>query len=71
MDWTVKDFAHANHNPVFVVNGRPGTGVRLEIDPKLDSLRSMPQAAEIPMGSRFRIVGGYIAEAGLRRYASR
>jgi hypothetical protein len=25
MDWTVKDFAHANHNPVLVVNGRPGT----------------------------------------------
>lgn len=25
MDWTVKDFAHANHNPVLVVNGQPGT----------------------------------------------
>ncbi len=25
MDWTVKDFAHANHNPLVVVNGRPGT----------------------------------------------
>lgn len=25
MDWTVKDFAHANHNPVLVVNGQAGT----------------------------------------------
>jgi len=25
MDWTVQDFAHANHNPRLVVNGRPGT----------------------------------------------
>lgn len=25
MDWTVEDFAHANHNPLLVVNGQPGT----------------------------------------------
>ncbi len=25
MDWTVNDFAHANHNPTLVVNGQPGT----------------------------------------------
>jgi Protein of unknown function (DUF1593) len=25
MDWTVKDFAHANHNPELVVNGLAGT----------------------------------------------
>ena len=25
MDWTVADFAHANHNPDLVVNGQPGT----------------------------------------------
>ena len=25
MDWTIKDFAHANHNPAVVVNGKPGT----------------------------------------------
>lgn len=25
MDWTVKDFAHANHNPRVEVNGQPGT----------------------------------------------
>ncbi len=27
MDWTIKDYAHANHNPDLVVNGQPGTGV--------------------------------------------
>ncbi len=26
MDWTIKDFSHANHAPVLVVNGQPGTG---------------------------------------------
>jgi hypothetical protein len=25
MDWTIKDFAHANHNPELVVNGQPGS----------------------------------------------
>jgi len=25
MDWTVKDYAHANHNPIVVVNGQTGT----------------------------------------------
>ncbi|HUB52897.1 MAG TPA: nucleoside hydrolase-like domain-containing protein [Terracidiphilus sp.] len=33
MDWTVKDFAHANHNPQVVVNGQSGTGV-IEISAK-------------------------------------
>lgn len=26
MDWTVKDYAHANHNTIVVVNGQPGSG---------------------------------------------
>ncbi len=26
MDWTTQDFAHANHNPAVVVNGKSGTG---------------------------------------------
>jgi hypothetical protein len=25
MDWTIQDFAHANHEPVVIVNGKPGT----------------------------------------------
>lgn len=31
MDWTINDFAHANHNPVVVVNGQTGT-TPIEID---------------------------------------
>ena len=35
MDWTVKDFAHANHNPELVVNGQAGTApVELSLDAK-------------------------------------
>jgi len=33
MDWTIEDFAHANHNPLVVVNGKAGTApVEMEID---------------------------------------
>jgi len=33
MDWTIKDFAHANHNPELVVNGNAGSGpVELTVD---------------------------------------
>jgi len=31
MDWTIKDFAHANHNPMVEVNGQSGTAP-IEID---------------------------------------
>ncbi len=31
MTWTIADFAHANHNPIAVVNGKGGTGP-LEMD---------------------------------------
>jgi hypothetical protein len=35
MDWTIKDFAHANHNPELVVNGQAGTApVELIVDAK-------------------------------------
>jgi hypothetical protein len=33
MDWTVKDFAHANHNPVLVVNEKTGSdAIEMEAD---------------------------------------
>jgi hypothetical protein len=35
MDWTIKDFAHANHNPELVVNGQAGTApIELTVDTK-------------------------------------
>jgi hypothetical protein len=33
MEWTIKDYAHANHNPVVVVNGMAGTApLEMEVD---------------------------------------
>jgi hypothetical protein len=33
MDWTVKDFAHANHDPMLVVNGQPGKApIEMDVD---------------------------------------
>ncbi len=33
MDWTIKDYAHANHNPLVVVNGKAGTApIEIEAD---------------------------------------
>lgn len=34
MDWTIQDFAHANHNPRVEVNSQPGTSA-IEIDAKV------------------------------------
>ena len=34
MDWTIQDFARANHNPVVDVNGQAGTSV-LQIEAKI------------------------------------
>ena len=35
MDWTIRDFAHANHNPVLVVNGEPGAAaLEVTVDAK-------------------------------------
>ena len=32
MDWTIEDFAHANHNPLVTVNGREGTApIEMEV----------------------------------------
>jgi hypothetical protein len=35
MDWTIADFAHANHNPQITVNGQPGTAP-ITIDDELN-----------------------------------
>ena len=33
MTWTIADFAHANHNPLAVVNGQPGTApIEMEVE---------------------------------------
>ena len=64
MDWTVADYAHANHNPVVEVNGQPGRGP-IMIDAEigrplvLDASRSHD-----PDGQRLRYHWFHYAEAG-------
>ena len=45
MTWTVADFAHANHNPVAVVNGQGGTAP-LEMDVSVGQTVTLDAGAE-------------------------
>lgn len=64
MDWTIKDFAHANHNPLAEVNGNTGT-VAIEIEAEvgkpivLDASRSTD-----PDGNKLRYSWFVYPEAG-------
>jgi hypothetical protein len=64
MSWTVEDFAHASHNPIVDVNGRPGTAP-IEIDVEvgkpivLDARRSSD-----PDGRALHFHWFHYAEAG-------
>ena len=79
MDWTIKDVAHANHNPDVVVNGQAGKAPDLRSTrrsvrpPTLDAARhprSGRQRADLPLvllsGSRHR----HSRPAGRRRPAA-
>lgn len=64
MDWTVKDFAHASHNPVVEVNGQAGTapvemGVQVGQAVTLDASRSVD-----PDGRALNFHWFHYAEAG-------
>jgi hypothetical protein len=65
MAWTVADFAHANHNPIAVVNGQGGTApvemdVRVGQSVTLDAVRSSD-----PDGQKLHFHWFHYAEAGL------
>lgn len=65
MDWTVRDFAHANHRPDVVVNGQRGTApIELTVDVgsavKLDA-----KGTRDPDAQRFTYRWFLYAEAGL------
>ena len=64
MAWTVADFAHANHNPVAVVNGRPGTAP-IELDVTVgQSLVLDASASHDPDGQPIAYHWFHYAEAG-------
>ena len=60
MDWTVKDFAHANHNPMLVVNGMPGQAPSRWRQRRGRPLHWTRKVAVIPMGRSYITNGGCI-----------
>jgi hypothetical protein len=65
MTWTVADFAHANHNPVAVVNGEAGTGVlEMAVDAG-GSVTLDASGSSDPDGQKLHFRWFHYAEAGL------
>jgi hypothetical protein len=65
MDWTVKDFAHANHNPELVVNGQAGSApVELTVDAN-QVLTLDATGSKDPDGQRLHYRWWVYEEAGL------
>jgi hypothetical protein len=65
MTWTVADFAHANHNPVAVVNGQGGTAP-LEMEVRVGQTVTLDggQSSD-PDGQRLQFHWFHYDEAGL------
>ena len=65
MTWTVADYAHANHNPVAVVNGQDGTAP-LEMDVQVgQSITLDASKSSDPDGQPIHFHWFHYAEAGL------
>ena len=65
MDWTIQDFAHANHNPVAVVNGNAGTApIELEIEAG-KTMKLEAQGSSDPDNQSLSYKWFVYAEAGL------
>jgi hypothetical protein len=65
MDWTIKDFAHANHNPEVVLNGQPGTGT-LELTADAKQIITLDAAgSKDPDGQKLHYKWWIYEEAGL------
>ncbi len=65
MDWTVKDFAHANHNPELVVNGQSGTApIEITADAK-QSITLDATGSQDPDGQALHYKWWVYEEAGL------
>jgi len=64
MDWTIRDYAHANHNPVVEVNGGAGTAP-IMIDAKAGQPITLDASgSRDPDGNKLRFVWFHYAEAG-------
>jgi Protein of unknown function (DUF1593) len=65
MTWTVADFAHSNHNPIAVVNGKDGTAL-LDMDVKVGETITLDagQSGD-PDGQRLHFHWFHYAEAGI------
>ncbi|HEY2470397.1 MAG TPA: nucleoside hydrolase-like domain-containing protein [Terracidiphilus sp.] len=65
MTWTVADFAHANHNPIAVVNGQAGTAP-LEMDVHVGQTITLDASqSSDPDGQAIHFHWFHYAEAGL------
>ena len=65
MTWTVADFAHANHNPVAVVNGQGGTAP-LEMDVQVGQAITLDAGqSSDPDGQKLHFHWFHYGEAGI------
>ena len=65
MSWTISDFAHANHNPVVVVNGKSGTAP-VDIDIQVGQTIDLDAAGTSDSdGQKLNFHWFHYAEAGL------
>jgi hypothetical protein len=64
MSWTVSDFAHANHNPVVVVNGQAGTApIEMDVEVGRSAVLDASKSSD-PDGQALHFRWFHYAEAG-------
>jgi len=65
MSWTVEDFAHANHNPIAIVDGRAGTApIELDVNAGQEITLDASQSSDPDAGQTLHFHWFHYAEAG-------